>query len=43
MDFRKLAERGLISPEDVDLFRICDDVDDAFAFLREELRPHPTE
>jgi uncharacterized protein (TIGR00730 family) len=43
VDFGKLADRGLISPEDVDLFRICDDVDAAFEFLRDELQPHPAE
>lgn len=41
IDFKALAERGLISPEDVDLVRICDDVETAFEILRQELQPHP--
>lgn len=41
VDFPRLAERGLISPEDLSLFRYCDDVDTAFEALRAELRPHP--
>lgn len=43
IDFRSLAERGLISPDDTDLFRYCDDVDSAFAILRDELQPHPAD
>ncbi len=43
IDFSRLAERGLVSPEDLDLFRYCDDVDAAFTILRDELRPHPPE
>ncbi|WP_028006847.1 LOG family protein [Solimonas flava] len=43
IDFGSLAERGLISPDDLDLFRYCDDVDSAFAILRDELRPHPAD
>jgi uncharacterized protein (TIGR00730 family) len=43
VDFRRLAERGLISPEDIELFRHCDDVDAAFDILSRELQPHPPE
>ncbi|WP_028081559.1 LOG family protein [Solimonas soli] len=43
IDFGRLVERGLISPEDVELFRYCDDADAAFELLRSELRPHPPE
>ena len=41
VDFQRLADRGLISPEDLELFRFCDDVDAAFELLRQELRPNP--
>lgn len=43
VDFSRLAERGLISPDDVSLFRYCDDVDSAFDILSTELQPHPPE
>jgi len=33
INFRKLAEMQLISPEDLSLFRICDSVDEALAYL----------
>lgn len=40
VDFKQLAVRGLISPEDLDLVKICDDVETAFSLLRSELRFH---
>ncbi|HEY0973355.1 MAG TPA: LOG family protein [Solimonas sp.] len=43
VDFEVLAQRGLISPEDLQLARICDDLDEAFAHLQRELQPHPPE
>ncbi|MFT4047052.1 MAG: LOG family protein [Solimonas sp.] len=43
IDFARLVERGLISPEDLELFRYCDDVEKAFELLSRELRPHPPE
>ena len=43
VDFQRLADRGLISPGDVDLFRVCDTVDEAFAVLAQHLTPHPPE
>jgi predicted Rossmann-fold nucleotide-binding protein len=33
VNFRKLAEMQLISPEDLSLFRICDGVDEALTYL----------
>jgi uncharacterized protein (TIGR00730 family) len=33
VNFKRLAEQGLISPADLDLFRICDDVDEAVDYL----------
>lgn len=41
IDFGLLARRGLISPEDLDLVRICDDIESAFTLLQRELTPHP--
>lgn len=43
INFKRLAERGLISPEDVDMFHFCDDVDAAFERLTAELTAHPPE
>ena len=37
MNFDALVKWGVISPEDLDLFHLADDVDDAFAYLKEEL------
>ena len=41
VDFKQLARRGLISPEDLDLVSICDDTETAFERLQQELTPHP--
>src|SRR3546814_11277486 len=43
VDFSRLAERGLLSPDDVSLFRYCDDVESAFAILSTELQPRSEE
>lgn len=43
IDFDLLVKRGLISPEDLDLVQICDDVESAFAVLQRELTPHSPE
>lgn len=43
IDFGELAKRGLISPEDLNLTRICDSTEEAFAHLQRELVPHPPE
>jgi len=43
VDFSELAKRGLISPEDLKLLRVCDSTDEAFAHLQRELVPHPPE
>ena len=40
INFDALVEHGTIAPEDLKLFRICDDVDTAFTFLRDELTRH---
>jgi uncharacterized protein (TIGR00730 family) len=37
INFDELVEWGTISPEDLDLFRICDRVDDAFDYIRARL------
>jgi len=37
VDFDAMARWGTISSEDLQLFHFCDDVDDAFEFLRDEL------
>lgn len=37
VNFDLLVEQGLISPEDLELFRITDSVDEAFAFLTERV------
>ncbi|MFV0321311.1 MAG: LOG family protein [Alphaproteobacteria bacterium] len=39
-NFDKLAEWGVISPKDLNLFYRTDDVDDAFNYLTEELNKH---
>jgi len=39
VDFKGLADRGLIAEEDLELFRICDDVDSAFRHLVRGLEP----
>ena len=39
VNFRLLAERGLIAEEDLELFRVCDDVDSAFRHLVRGLEP----
>ncbi|WP_420426481.1 TIGR00730 family Rossman fold protein [Algiphilus sp.] len=39
VDFRGLADRGLIGEEDLELFRVCDDVDSAFRHLVRGLEP----
>lgn len=42
VNFRNLAERGLISPEDLDLFRMVDTVDEAYGALTAALTAaHP--
>ncbi|SEQ18380.1 hypothetical protein SAMN04488038_104210 [Solimonas aquatica] len=41
VNFALLKERGLISPEDVELFHLCDSVDEAFALLQAGLQPLP--
>ena len=40
VDFDYLAEAGVISPDDLDLFHFHDDVDEAFEFLRDDLTRH---
>ncbi|MBD3316690.1 MAG: lysine decarboxylase [Chitinivibrionales bacterium] len=37
LDFDAMVKWGVISPEDLNLFRVFDDVDDAFVYLRDEL------
>jgi uncharacterized protein (TIGR00730 family) len=37
VNFDALVDYGTISPEDLDLFRICDTPDEAFRFLKEKL------
>ncbi len=37
VDFDALAETGTISKEDLDLIHFCDDVDEAFEYLRDRL------
>ncbi len=37
INFDALIKWGTISPEDLDLFRFCDDVDSAFEYLKAEL------
>ena len=42
LDFQYLADTGMISPEDLKLFRICDNVEEAFSFLTRNLHPTRT-
>jgi predicted Rossmann-fold nucleotide-binding protein len=37
INFQAMADAGVISPEDVDLFRIVDSPEEGFEFLREGL------
>ncbi len=37
VNFRALVEFGTISRSDIDLFTVCDSVDDAFSFITQEL------
>ena len=37
LNFEALVETGMISPEDVDLFRICGTVDEAYAYVTQSL------
>lgn len=41
VNFQMLADRGLISPEDLQLYSIQDDVDSAFERLRDGLEAPP--
>ncbi|MBS3821757.1 MAG: lysine decarboxylase, partial [Phycisphaerae bacterium] len=43
VDMDALADRGMIDAADRDLFRFCDDVDEAFAFLTGELTRQATD
>jgi len=38
LNFDALVKWDTISPKDLDLFRFCDDVDTAFAYLKKEMR-----
>ena len=40
LDFKALVKWGTISKEDLDLFRVFDDVDKAFEYLKMELTKH---
>jgi uncharacterized protein (TIGR00730 family) len=40
LNFNALVEAGAIHEEDLKIFRFCDDVDDAFEYLKEELTKH---
>ena len=40
LNWDAMVQWGTISPEDLELFRFCDSVDEAFEFLREELTKH---
>ena len=40
VNFDAMVRWGTISKEDLGLFRLCDDVDSAFSFLRDELTQH---
>ena len=37
-NFKALLEYGVISPADLELFKICDDVDEAFEYITEQLK-----
>src|ERR1700736_176157 len=41
MNFQAFVDAGTIAPEDLDLFKIVDSPEDAFAFLREVLTAYP--
>ena len=43
VDFSYLVETGMISREDLKLFRICDGVDEAFDYLTRNLHPTRTQ
>jgi len=38
INFKALQEYGVISPEDLKLFKISDDVDEAFEYITEQLK-----
>ncbi|MCA9404500.1 MAG: LOG family protein, partial [Candidatus Omnitrophica bacterium] len=40
VNFQALAHWGMVSPQDLKLFKICDDVDSAFNYLQAELKKH---
>jgi predicted Rossmann-fold nucleotide-binding protein len=40
LNFDALVRWGMISPEDLKLFRFCDTPEEAFAYLRKELERH---
>ncbi|MBZ0166956.1 MAG: TIGR00730 family Rossman fold protein [Candidatus Omnitrophica bacterium] len=40
VNFQALVHWGMISQEDLKLFKICDDVDSAFAYLQAEIQKH---
>lgn len=40
VNFQALVHWGMISPEDLKLFRVCDDVDTAFTYIQTELKKH---
>jgi uncharacterized protein (TIGR00730 family) len=40
LHFEAMVKWGMISPEDLELFAIFDDVDEAYAYLEEELSAH---
>ena len=41
LNFDAMVEWGMVSPEDLNLFKFCDDVDTAFEYLCEALSEHP--
>lgn len=40
IDFKALAKWGVISPDDLDLFKFCDEPEEAFTYLRDALTEH---
>lgn len=40
IDFNALVRWGMISPDDLNLFKVCDEVNEAFQYLQSELRTH---
>ena len=40
VNFKALQEYGVISPSDLELFKICDDVDEAFEYITEQLKEY---